>query len=187
MPCNLRLCPSALQIPNIKCVSFTEPRTGSKRGRAEEEADSRPSLVGSGLGSGAGNANSTKRQARSRLGVGDRRTWRAGLTPAPVPRLPAPPAPAAEKGAGACVAQMSSLAARRILISLETVDRVRRETLEPRLVTKWYFCFSVYTLRVLKGGCSEWCCKVGGPGPGDVSMCRLAFTLALESKLQVLK
>ena len=114
-------------------LCYVEPRTGSKRGREEEEADSGPSLVGSGLGSGAGNANSTKRQARSRLGVGDRRTWRAGLTPAPAPRLSAPPAPAAEEGAGASVARMSSLAARRILISLETVDRVRPQNLDPQV------------------------------------------------------
>lgn len=119
------------------------PRTGFKRARVEEGGnESAASLVGSGLGATPRDAPaSAKRQALSRLGAGDRRTWRAGLTPHPASRLPAPSlfggSEAGPSGgaivddAEASAAQLSSLAARRILISLETVQRVRSRDLDP--------------------------------------------------------
>lgn len=124
-------------------TSAVTPHTGSKRARVEEGGnESAASLVGSGLGATPRDAPaSAKRQALSRLGAGDRRTWRAGLTPHPASRLPAPSllggSEAGPSGGaiaddgGASEAQLSSLAARRILISLETVQRVWSRDLDP--------------------------------------------------------
>ena len=128
------------------------PRTGSKRGRGEDGGnETAASLVGSGLGVGASDAGGTasaKRQARSRLGAGDRRTWRAGLTPHPAAQLPAPspaagseagpsggPVPTGSEGGDSAV-HLSSLAARRILISLEMVQRVRTRMFHTGVVTQ---------------------------------------------------
>ena len=124
------------------------PRIGFKRGRSDEEGDGGgggggASLVASGLESaaaaGLATGNSAKRRAlASRLsqGGGDRRTWRAAATPGVGTRLPALPAPESQQAAvaeessraatpRAHAARLNTSAARRILMSLQTVDVVR--------------------------------------------------------------
>jgi len=127
-----------------RAASGTQPRIGFKRGRSDEEGDGGggggASLLASGLGDlAAAVGNSAKRRAlASRLSMGERRTWRAGATPHAgarlLPALPAPeraPQNAATDAAGgsatpgAHAAKLNSSAARRILMSLQSVDLVR--------------------------------------------------------------
>ena len=129
-----------------RAASGAQPRIGFKRGRSDEEGDGEgsgggASLLASGLGDPAAMVgNSAKRRAlASRLSHGERRTWRAGATPHAgarmLPALPGPeraPQQAASDAAGgsagtpgAHAAKLNSSAARRILMSLQSVDLVR--------------------------------------------------------------
>jgi len=127
-----------------RAASGAQPRIGLKRGRSDEEGDGSgggASLLASGLGDpAAAVGNSAKRRAlASRLSQGERRTWRAGATPHAgarlLPALPAPeraPQQAATDAAGgsavtpgAHAAKLNSSAARRIVMSLQSVDLVR--------------------------------------------------------------
>ena len=140
---------SPMQAGNRERAAGGLARIGFKRGRSDEEGDGGggggggggASLVAGGLegaaAAGLAAGNSAKRRAlASRLSQGDRRTWRAGATPGGAARLPALPAPEVRQTAaaeapstaatpGAHAARLNSSAARRILMSLQTVDVVR--------------------------------------------------------------